>query len=272
MSDDLNVLKELGAQKIHKDTHISKEHMQAILHETFDGLNSVQFIGFISILEREYSIDLSELRAKGIAYFDDISAKSTDTHNVFVVPKRKQNNTRLFVLLVILIFVSFVYYTFNYLNSITPDIEKIDNTKIVNAQKSMKPILEIKQHGSVSDINETNTSVVDIVASEPKAVAKIEKIVEKEKTLKLLPKNKVWLGYINMDSNQKYQKIFTQEFALDVTKNWLLLFGAGNIKLEVNGETKKFASKKNMRFKYVDGELIKINVEEFKALNKGRKW
>jgi hypothetical protein len=59
---------------------------------------------------------------------------------------------------------------------------------------------------------------------------------------------------------------------LDVTKNWLLLFGSGTVKLEINGKIEKFSSVENMRFKYVDGEFTKITLEEFKSLNKGRKW
>jgi len=66
--------------------------------------------------------------------------------------------------------------------------------------------------------------------------------------------------------------IFKKEKIIDATKNWLLLFGAGTVKLEVNGELKTFVSKRNIRLKYKDGELSKISVKEFKSLNKGRKW
>jgi len=90
--------------------------------------------------------------------------------------------------------------------------------------------------------------------------------------LKIVPKNKVWAGYIEIETNKKHQKIFTEEFAIDTTKNWILLFGAGTVKLEVNGELKTFVSKRNIRLKYLDGELTKITVEEFKSLNKGNKW
>jgi len=267
MSDSLNVLKDIGAQKIHNETHISKEHIQAIIHETFDGLNSVQFIGFISILEREYDIDLSELRAKGEAYFDEIKSKSTSSPKVFVVPKRQKNYSTTYILFGILVFVSFIYYTFVYLESVTPEIETVDNTKIENAKKSMRPVLEIKNAAAISDTNETNSSI----AKEVNVPEKVEE-VKVVRTLKVLPKNKVWVGYIDIKTNQRYQKVFTKEFSIDTSKDWLLLFGAGNIRLEVNGEIKKYASNKNMRFKYVDGVFTKITVTEFKGLNKGRKW
>ncbi len=279
MSESLNILKELGAQKIHKETHITKEYIQAIIHETFDGMNSVQFIGFISILEREYKIDLSDLKAKGEEYFNEENAKSTEVKKVFVVPTKKKSYVALYISLVILIFLSFVYYIFIYLASTTTlNIETIDNTKIENAQKSITQTIEDKVN--IVDVNETNSSATKITSDinttkkEIAAEVKIlkEEVVKEKNTLKLIPKNKIWAGYINIKTNQKYQNVFKKIFVFDAKKDWLLLFGAGTVKLEVNGKIKKFSSRENLRFKYVDGKLTKIKVKEFKSLNKGRKW
>ncbi|MDF1875441.1 membrane-bound lytic murein transglycosylase MltF [Sulfurimonas sp. SAG-AH-194-I05] len=90
--------------------------------------------------------------------------------------------------------------------------------------------------------------------------------------LKVLPKNKVWVGYININTKKKYQKIAVNDLDIDPEKDWLLLFGGGNITLEVNHEIEKYSSSKNMRFKYVDGKLTKITLAEFKSLNDGKKW
>jgi hypothetical protein len=46
MNSDLNKLKEIGAQKIYEQTHVSKEHVQSILHSSFEGLSKVQFFRF----------------------------------------------------------------------------------------------------------------------------------------------------------------------------------------------------------------------------------
>lgn len=273
MNDNLNVLKELGAQKIHNDTHISKEHIQEILHETFDGLNAVQFTGFISILEREYNIDLSELKSQGLAYFGEKKPISIEDQKIFIAPQKQKNNTTLYVLIGILVFIATVYYKFSYVDSKTLSVETIDNTKIDKVTENMRPVLEIKNSVieiESNDINDTNNSEnsEQIVLEEKNSVEKKQEI----RTLKVLPKNKVWVGYIEIETNKKYQKIFRKEHEIDTTKNWLLLFGAGNIKLEVNGEIKKYASEQNMRFKYVDGVFSKIDVTEFKSLNRGRKW
>ena len=122
MNDGLAVLKEIGAQKIHNDTHISREYVQSIIHGSFEGLSSVHFVGFVSILEREYNIDLSELKAKGKEYFAEENIHSDKVKKVFVVPTQTNNNAKIYIWLGILIFLSVVYYTFGYLSSVEPTL------------------------------------------------------------------------------------------------------------------------------------------------------
>lgn len=75
MSSDLEKLKEIGAQKIFEQTHITKEHIQAILHKSFEGLTKVQFQGFVSILEREYQVDLKDLKSDASEFYNHYEDK-----------------------------------------------------------------------------------------------------------------------------------------------------------------------------------------------------
>ena len=84
MNKGLKKLKSIGSQKIHETTHISKAHVQAILDEKFDNLHSVQLAGFVSILEREYDIDLSELKNNAILYFNENIQEDLEEKNVNV--------------------------------------------------------------------------------------------------------------------------------------------------------------------------------------------
>ena len=93
MSDGLNKLRGIGAQKIHELTHIARQHVQAVLHETFDDMNKIQFLGFVSILEREYGVDLSDLKAKGQEFYAGESSKLHQETKVFVSPKKKKSYT-----------------------------------------------------------------------------------------------------------------------------------------------------------------------------------
>ncbi len=279
MSYGLERLKEIGAQKIHEKTHISRAHVQAVLHESFDDLNKIHFLGFISILEREYDVDLADLKAKGLAYFNDSRNKPASFNSaVFSQKKKKSSNFFLYVILAILLFGAFLYFELMPSMNDNSQIQQIDNSAIENAQKNIEPIVEEK----IEDINESTLSVVDTnlpetnVTANISMVAKIETpkqdLQEKSKSLKIIPKVKVWMGYIDIKTNQKYEKNLEKEMSLDVNKSWLLLFGHGNLSIEVDGKLEEFNSTQNIRFKYVDGKFSQINLEEFKELNKDKKW
>ena len=75
-----------------------------------------------------------------------------------------------------------------------------------------------------------------------------------------------------MQTKKKYQTFASSDFEIDANKDWLLLFGGGSVQLDVNHELQTFSSENNLRFKYEDGKLTKIGIEEFMSLNNGNKW
>lgn len=264
MIDDFDKLRALGAQKIHEATHISRSHVQSVLHGDFDGMTRIQLLGFISIFEREYNMDLEGLRQRAIDYFDesqkDISLDSKET-KVFQNPKNKTKLTLIYLSLAILIFIAFMFIDTGSDGDENKNIISIDNSAIESA-KSNIAIPKI-------DTNETNTTLAPVMETEVKVkVSDPDEIV----SFKIKPKVKVWLGYVDLDTHKKYQKTFENEFVLDPMKNWILAFGHGHIDIEINGIIKKYTIKKNVRFSYIDGKLTEIDLEEFKSLNKGSRW
>ncbi|WP_434657460.1 hypothetical protein [Sulfurimonas sp. NW9] len=144
-NDGLQKLKDIGAQKIYEDTHIPVGHIQAILHASFDGLNKIQFIGFISILQREYNIDLSELKNAGTAYYNEKNPVETTTEDgIFIAPKKKKNFTLLYILLTMVALLAALYYTVEYTDEeIKTPPPKQSNIQILSvdtnvSQKKMK--------------------------------------------------------------------------------------------------------------------------------------
>ncbi|MBD3810047.1 MAG: hypothetical protein IE884_05995, partial [Sulfuricurvum sp.] len=73
-------LLELGTEKIHEQTHISRDKIELVMTKSFAEIGKVQFMGYISILEREYSIDLSDLRQEYTEF--------CDTHSTLMEPKQ----------------------------------------------------------------------------------------------------------------------------------------------------------------------------------------
>jgi hypothetical protein len=258
MSDGLSKLKSIGAQKIHEQTHIARQHVQAVLHETFDDITKIHLLGFISILEREYSVDLSDLKEKAKIFYAGENLSDEQDTKVFVSPKKKKNYTLVYIVVVAVIFAVAVSFTLD-LTSTASDKSKnhvIDNRAINHAKDSMS------QNATVEEINATVPVVVEI-KPEP---------IEIVKSFKIITSSQLWIGYIDLSTYKKNQKLFTGELDLDPNKDWILTLGHGYVKVEINGEVTEFKEKLNIRLLYKDSKLSKISFKEFKELNKGSKW
>ncbi len=263
MSDALKKLKDLGAQKIYEDTHIPTGHVQAVLDENYEGLTRMQYLGFLSILEREYSIDLSEERARAIAHYEELSsAEPLADDGIFVVPQKAKKFTIFYILFALVVFLAALYYTLGMANN-----TNMENLNAVNTKASLQPASEnitIQKDESGKSVSvETNTS---------KSTASTADKSAEVKPLEILPRSRVWLGYIDVATDKKRQKTFSDELDLNGSKEWLLLFGHGYIDVIAGGEKHHFSEKNGLRLHYQDGMLEKISLEEFKQLNRGRKW
>jgi len=270
MSEALERLKDIGAQKIYEDTHIPVEHVQAILYESFDGLNKIQFVGFVSILEREYGEDLSDVCARGVGYFDEKNPPDEAITNdaMFKSSSKKKNSTLVYIIFAIILLVIAIFYTMQSADKTLQSATK-ENKIIQNVQKNIAVDVNSSENNS-SDANvsaavvDTNTSVVlPEKAKEPKAVTH---------TLQIIARTKVWLGYIDVATDQKYQKTFEGTFDLDPSKEWLFYFGHGYIDVVIDGKKEVFNSKNTLRLHYQDGNITKISLNDFKKLNRGSTW
>ncbi|WP_457744892.1 hypothetical protein [Sulfurimonas sp.] len=264
MSDALNKLKEIGAQKIHEDTHIPIEHIQAILYESFDGLTSIQYMGFISILERDYNLDLSDVKSNAMIYFDEKKkALPIADDGIFAVPSKTKNLTFVYIIIALFIFGAALYYTIDSADKTTNENKLVD----VVLQKEID---KVKETPALFDINQTQQEQNITKIEEKKPV--IPEVIVTNEPIKIMPRSKVWLGYIDVQTNKKYQKTFSDELDLDSKKEWLLIFGHGYIDVMINGEKIKFSDKNRLRLLYKDGSLKKITADEFKQINRGHTW
>lgn len=270
MSEALERLKKIGAQKIYEETHIPVEHAQAMLHESFDGFSRVQFLGFVSILEREYDEDLSEFRSLGLENFE-VHRDVLEEPSVFIAPKKKKNFTLLYLVLALGLFGAVAYFQINSSKEST-EVPIEDNSLIENVQNSMQSDNANESNLSTLD---TNTTVLEANATRVESSEPVEEVIQEIETpqsLKFKAKTELWLGYIDVATNKHYNKIFTGEFALDTNKNWLLVFGHKFVDMTLGEKLVEVDKNDSLRFLYEDGELKAISKTEFKKLNRGRTW
>lgn len=258
MDGELAYLQGIGAQKIAQETNIPLQSVQAILHQSFEGFSKVQFIGFLSILEREYKLELPEMRAKSLEYFD---AQEEPEYNdiLFGKPKKRVKLTLFYLLLASLLFIMAVSYTFTKTSTTVPVQTTVENTLI---KKVVKRIDKNKKY-LMLDVNKSVAEKKVVAVEMPKVV---------ERSLQIHPLSKVWLGYIDVATGKKYQKTFDTNLSLDANRTWLFIFGHGYIDIYVNGRLEKFDSRDQKRFYYKDGKLQALSLEEFKAFNRGHAW
>ncbi len=261
MNEELEQLQKIGAQRIYEETHIPLLTVQALLHSSYDGFTRVQFLGFVSILEREYKLNLTQMRLTGLTHFDE---DKEFEEGVFVVAKESQKKTYLLVITLIIFLIGILYQIF-VVNK-EEEVKIIDNTKIEELKKSIEPVI-------------VENNITEKVVLPSKKKKKVEVVIAPKKqalkqasSLVIESKSKVWFGYIDVATNKKYQKTFHGSTKLDPNKSWLLIFGHGYINIIINSEVHKFTSPSTVRFLYKEGELEKINEKEFKRLNRGSKW
>jgi len=264
MSEELNKLKLKGVQKISEQTHIPKQYIQAIFRGDFEGLNRVQCLGFISILQREYNTDLSELKEKCIEYFSDEDEEHKH-EKVFVVAEKKKNHTKIYIIIAVIIFGLAVIYSINNksTNKVVPSVEKINTTDIEELNKSV-----VKKN---VELNSSKKPLIIKQNSVKKKIVK-KKVVLAKKSFQIISKRKLWVGYINLTDAKKHQTVLKGTLTLDPKKIWLISLAYGKVNVNIDGKIKKFHTAKRVRFYYKDSKLKSLTLDEFKKFNNGRVW
>ena len=288
MSEGFERLKQIGAQKIHNDTHIAIQYIEAILEEDFPSLTKVQFLGFLSILEREYHLNLSEYKEQSLELFQVTSSYTSSESHLFVVAQKQRNYTPLYIAIAFIIFVIVAFVSIN----LEPLQEKVflEESKVI---KKAKIIVEneiqkreIEKEKIVEEIKIT-PKVKKTIEEERKDVREKKESIQNNKqvedTLKekkfllkqelvILPRSKVWLGYIDLKNDKKRSLTVQSSLNLSLRNDYLFMFGHGRIDLELDGQKFHYKTAKTLRLLYKDGKFKKLSVTEFKVLNKGKKW
>lgn len=272
---DLEKLRELGAHKIYEQTHIARRFVQNILDENFSTMNKIQFAGFISILEREYSVDLHEL----IEIYNDKFNEEESNEAPFVVSiqesNEKESNKALYVALPIAI-LAVVFFMYNF-NTSSPETKE-PTALIVEEETSLVNIDSEFNNTTIAEAK-VNLDHMDNATNPVQALTQ-EKVVEEVITIEPIhpskfevnPRSKLWIGIIDLETYERKQKLTSEAFDLDPEKEWLLVMGHGYVDFHVNGEEKKFADENKMWFGYEKATLTKLKRQEFKDKNRGKAW
>ena len=257
MNDEaLEALKALGAQKVHEETHISRKNIEAILNRSFEGIHRVQFAGFVSILEREYGLDLAALKEEFNAQWK--ASHAQESFESDAEPERdaagKGRGNR-GVLLGVLFVAGVLAFWF-----LAPKESSDSQLKT--------PETPPQEHSVVEPAVQTPLAVIEEAV--PEAPQSEEKALPP--TLSIIPKTKLWMGFIDLETFARTQELTTEAVTLDTNRSWLMIFGHGHFKVVQGDETLDFSNDNRLRFIYEDGVLREITRVEFKERNRGQNW
>ncbi len=260
-------LRDIGANKIVEQTHIAKKFVEDILNENFASMNKIQFAGFISILEREYHLDLHELRE---AYNDKFNKEESTKGEPFVISAQegeKQSGNKNLYVAGGLIAAGILLAVLNFSNS--SDEGKVSPQQAVEVKIETSDELDTEtiQEAKVNLNHLGNTTVETLkpkeeVIIEPVHLGKFE----------IIPRSELWIGIVDLETYKRTQKLGSVPFELASDKNWLLVMGHGYVNFEVNGEEQKFKDENKVWFAYENGTLQKLTRSEFKEKNRGKAW
>jgi phosphate starvation-inducible protein PhoH len=269
MNEDFEKLQLLGAQKIYEQTHITRVNVEHILSKSFDQLDKVKFYGFLSILEREYSLNLEPLKQEYDAYleahYEDEDDLSEMTYEIQIKKKKRLQKIMLAVIVLIGV-VSFIYLLFARLEKKTEQPLIINNTQIDKAAK----LIDNNNTKAVADLNSTN-SLNTPQESNITAAPTVQKKSEATK-LEFITTAKLWMGITDLGTGKQTQKVVQNSFELNATKDYLLILGHGMIRIDLGDKNITLPQRGKVWLLFKNGALKTLTHDQYKQLNKGKSW
>ncbi len=161
----IEYLKAQGYKKISAKTFISDVELEHFLNKNFTSINKTRALGFIQILEREYKVNLDELKIAYLEYQN--SNKKPEPETLFTethIEEKKLWQKYLPLISIIVLLGALTYYMFNSTNkekelnidNLTTHIEE-NKSVIKKAQNNIEKLeleKEVKKENSIDELED----------------------------------------------------------------------------------------------------------------------
>jgi hypothetical protein len=298
------LLEEQSVKSISKQTMISEEDIERLTQGNFNALNRVKAFGFMSILVREYKVDLTDMRSDAEEFYGEFSEPSTYSAE-FSLPSNEDNRGGFSLLwLFILLLIGAGYYVTQvdksliqkYLPAVEKLLTKVDTEKTNNAPeevaaeksaeaKNISTIekVNVKKKSThdleattntlygveVDDNNDTKTKVEPIVKED--AIVKEDQVVNESITL--IPKKRLWFGLIDTETKVRSHFSVSKPYTLELEgKTWLIATSIAAFTIRDIKSEYTYKNVKSNYFKVDKSGIIKISKAEYVVLGGYRRW
>ncbi|MEW5831992.1 hypothetical protein E0765_11950 [Sulfuricurvum sp. IAE1] len=258
-------LQALGSEKIHERTHISRDKLALVLDKAYDKIGRVQFMGFLSILEREYDVNLDPIRDEYDAYRQEHAEALAPKASVIL---QAPSNAKRKWLIAGTVAIALLVGGGSFLQSFLSNEPREEVMKLTSlAVEAVKEAAETNTSVETNATTETNRSITAAEHNTTKPLSPAS-----AGTTTILPKYKVWVGMIDKATGAKTQKITGDPIVIDTSKETLLVLGHGMIEIETAGEKQQLKEKNTVHFCVENGALKQIRQSEFMERNGGKNW
>jgi len=260
-------LQELGAESIHEKTHISRDKVELILTKSYGEINKIQFMGFISILEREYGLDLGEIKEEYARYQEE--HQTTILPKPSVILQSSSSSKQKWViagLTMIIILVTAGYFAQAKMANVPTEEVMQLSSAAVQAFDGVKEDINMTQQAveanTTMPVTEQNTSDAQPIPQTPGTAEGLE----------IRPTYKVWVGMIDLATHQKSQMVTKEPIKIDTAKKWLIVLGHGRVEIASPSGTETLKEVNTVWFLCENGVLKRLTKGEFMEYNGGKDW
>lgn len=294
-------LKKLNIKEISKTTHIEEKTIEQLLNKDFKNLLDFNVNGFLKILERDFGLDLSDIKNE----FDEFKSQNVSKKTTIIkqmAKKQSSNTTNIPIkksriifpfLLLLLLFILIFFKTdiFNFIknnenNAVYSNATSVDKIKTdlesigINVPKFDENNTLIESNQSEGENNESINALEKSILVEKEhnaslennASAKTENNASMPNTAIISSKNKIWIGIIDIKTGKKTMQIADEPYKIDLSKDSLLMTGHGEFELKTDDKVQEFNNKNSMKFLIENGKISQIDMETFQKYNGGKVW
>ena len=305
LEKELKKLEKIGVGEISKATHIQEELLSAILDKNFEKLLDCNTTGFIKILERDYGVDLSGWLEEFNKINSEVKTINTTINRQVAMPNLqnyKKPNYKIWALIILLLVVLIIYFKFydlvkkpieefldekkvDYTNapiinkaeetlvSVGVEVPKFDeNDTLVVPEKLFVNLEENETNSTSPNVLDLSIKMQNEANSTDNNTTKFDENLTFAKEISIIPRTKIWIGMIDLQSGKKWDSITSNKVELDLNKNWLIITGHGHFTIDKDGEKQMLRDDEKVRILIKDGNFSFIDNNEFIRLNGGKGW
>jgi len=287
----IETLKQIGIPDLSRRTHISPDNIRKLLAGEFEAFSGVQFNGFVTIIEREFDVDLAEWRqqyaATGPAPLEPLAAFDEDPFANVAKSKRRQRMTVVLLVIALLVVIVVTYIVLG--SGGKAQKFELNNTAIDQARATMASMnattapTTLEESDAIQAAHQQDAGETDEPAQTPESnataasatgpaavAAPTENGVYDDVILQ--PRTAIWVGVIDAQTYKRSVYTTEEPIRLDGSKSWLIVTGHGLFNLECGGKEERFKQKERMLLLYEAGVCSQLDETEFKARNRGIVW